>query len=1395
VNPENAASGAMPLDEKRALLKRLRAEHARAGHVSPIPRRTEEERRAGGPLSFGQEQLWLAEQMAPGAAAYNIALPLRLRGPLDGEALGRALAAIVERHEILRTVIALVDGRPVQRVMPASAFTLHVESLTLPPGLTPEEAVAERAGAEAETPFDLARDLPFRAALVQVSAEDHLLLLTAHHAAFDGHSAGVLFTALRESYAAFVRGQAAAPPPELVQYGDFAAWERARAAAGDFDSAIAYWKERLAAPPAPVAPQGDGSKSGEGHRGAVHRARIPKALVNTLRTRAGEGEATLFMLLLAAFFGLLHRYTGERDLVVGAPVSQRPRPELEDALGYYVNMVALRVAAAPESGFTDLLRETREAVLGAFDHQQAPHALVLDALVPDRAGTKDALFHTTFSLQPEPLDNLPFGEARATLQPYPVRRARFDFELHVWEHGEGLDLLLFYQCARYSGGFAARFAARYAQFLQAIAENPAQPLHALPLLSQAESQRVFAAGNQNARPYPRDESIAALFAAHAARTPNAVAIDAGGGHEITYAELDARANGIARRLRDAGMAPEAPVALLHGRGMEFVISALGILKAGGAYLPLDPDWPDARLDMVLRDAGVRWALAPDAARGREALRSCEVIGTGAVLPAEAAPAVDFASGNQLAYIMYTSGSTGEPKGIAVTHRNVTRLVCNTDYVSLGSDDGVVFAANTAFDAATFEIWAPLLNGARIVIVDRHTLLDPAAFDARLQEAKATVLFLTTAYFNQLARRGFPAFAQLRTLLFGGEQVDAVAVRRVLAQHAPQRLVHVYGPTETTTFATAFVVTELAEEAHTVPIGRAIANSTAYVLDAHGNPVPPDVPGEIVLGGDGVARGYLNDSARTEACFVPDPFNEDARLYRTGDLGRYTPEGDIVFLGRRDRQVKIRGHRIEPAELETHLARLPEIRAAHVMVCGDAPESLQLVAYVVAENGAAIDSQALRMNVSDALPAYLVPEAIVMLEALPLNANGKVDAAALPPPVSRTQTGEAPATEIERMLAEAWNAVLPSKGLSRAAHFFECGGNSLTAVQFLNEVENRLGVHVPPHVFLGAPTVSALAAWLETQREAGLLSVADPFPALVPLKPSGARMPFYFVSPAGGVVFPYFELIVRLPAEQPAYGLQDPSLNPERPILPTLEALVDHHLAILREHNPNGPYLLGGWSFGGLVAYEMAQRLAREGANVPLLVLWDTQASYDRVTPPRNPVKRVAAALHQGAIRFGEVPRALPHVIDGLYLRAWYNARNSTGGLAAWRARAYLFYLSVLRRWSRYAHELHQDPRVVLHKLPTVPRVLRILQINDKACRAYRPEPYEGRGRVVLIRASEQPPVLKNAHLPDLGWAPSIPPSQFTAHTIHGAHMWLFTGTALEEQLPLFLAALDDALGS
>ena len=1422
-------------EEKRALLKQLRAEQARARQSDNMPRRTPAERAAGCVASFGQTQLWLAEQMNPGA--YNIAVPLRIRGAIDTAALEHALTATVERHEILRTVFDFSENTLTQRVRPASAFTLDRENQSA----TLHDAAA-RATEEAQRPFDLAKDLPFRATLVCLGDKDHLLLLTAHHIAFDGHSVSVLLAELRAAYTGITLQDAS------LQYGDHAAWERAQEKAGAFTKAREYWRTQLAKAPAPVLPPGD-RYAPETREGALVRAHLPKPRAEVLRTVAAEMDTTLFVVLLAAYGALLHRYTGDTDLVVGSPVAQRNHPELETAIGYHVNMLALRLRIAGDDAVEDAIAAIRRTVLDALEHLGLPHACVTDALAPQRNGSHESLFRTTFSLQPRPPDTFPLGGASLTLQPHEVRRVRFDLELHAWEHEGGIEFLFFHARARYSEGFMERFAARYLRFLEAIAENTAQTVHALPLLAPGEFERITRDWNPPAWDYPRDQSIPALFARHAAHHPAAPAIDTGSAI-VTYRQLDAMANGLAQRLSEDGLAPEEPVAIVCERGAPFVAAALAVLAAGGAYLPIDPAWPDARMETVLRDAGVRVGLCAGSHTQRLRPWLPRVITLDSLEADDAVPLALTPGGGRLAYIKYTSGSTGSPKGIAVTHRNVARLVCDTNYIEVTPSDAVAFAANTAFDAITFEIWAPLLNGARAVVIDRETLLDPPAFDARLRDAGVTILFLTTAYFNQLARRGFPAFARLRVLLFGGEQADAGAVRHVLETFRPQQLVHVYGPTETTTFATFYDVHEVADDARTVPIGRAIGHSTAYVVDERGRPTPPDVPGEIMLGGDGVARGYLNDPERTAACFVPDPFSaaEDARLYRTGDLARYTPDGDIVFLGRRDRQVKIRGHRIEPAELETQLAHIPGIQAAHVAIHGDTAESHRLIAYVTTETQAkpgltqasespsetglspfcdtppqakpgltqasespsetglspfcdtSEDQAAIVAEIRQALhkriPAFLMPDAIVLLESLPLTPNGKVDVSALPPPQAPATSGGAPATPTEHMLAEVWRALLPASTVNRNAHFFEHGGNSLTAVQFLNEVENRAGVHVPPHVWLTAPTIAALATWLDTHGAAdaagaALLDAADPFPTLVPLKPSGTRQPFYFVSPAGGVVFPYFEMVVRLPEDQPVYGLQDPGLHPDRALLPDLASLVDHHIAVLREHQPHGPYYLGGWSFGGLVAYEMAQRLAREGDNVPLLVLWDTHARYDRVPPPRNPLKRLAGAIHEGYVRFGEIPRALPHVIDGLYLRAWYNARQG-GGLTALRARAYLLYLRLLRRWSRYAHDLHTDPRVTLHKLPTVPRVLRILQANDLACRAYRPAPYEGAGKVLLFRASKQPHMLQNAPLPCLGWSPYVPPAQFTAHTINGGHMWLFTGPALEEQLPLFTAALDEA---
>jgi amino acid adenylation domain-containing protein len=944
-----------------------------------------------------------------------------------------------------------------------------------------ETELARRLAEEALRPFDLATGPLLRVMVLQLDDQEHVLALTIHHIVADGWSLGVLWRDLAALYAAAAAGHPADLAPLPIQYADYAAWQHAWLDGPRLDRQLAYWRDHLAdAPTRLELPTDHPRPAVQGSEGGAVSLRLGPELTSALRRLAAEHDATLYMVLLAAFQTLLHRYTGQDDLLVGAPIAGRPRPELEGLVGLFINTLVLRADLHGDPSFRELLARTRDAALDADAHQDLPFERLVTELDLERDLSHHPLVQVLFTLQ-----NVPFappelpGLTTEELEP-DIAFAKVDLSLHMQELGDGMRGRIEYDSALFDRPRIVRMAEHLRVLLGGIAAEPDHRLSHLPLLSQADRQLVVEEWNQTATPYPAERSIPELFAEQAQRTPDAIAVELGDAR-LTYRALDARANQLAHRLRALGVGSGRVVGIQAKRSVELVAGLLGILKAGGAYLPLDPAYPAERLAFMLADARVD-ALLVDATA--PALASSEGVQRLMLDPSwtsfrgepETAP-TSIPGGMDPAYVMYTSGSTGTPKGVVVPHRAIARLVVNTDYVTLRPDDVVAQASNVSFDAATFEVWGALLSGARLTIVERDDLLSTAALASAIEQRGITTLFLTTALFNELARSSPPALRGLRQLLFGGEAVDPRWVRRMLAEAPPARLLHVYGPTETTTFATWQLVEAVPADATTVPIGRPIANTTTYILDPQGRPVPIGVPGELFIGGPGVALGYLERPDLTAEKFVADPSTDDAdaRLYRTGDLVRYRVDGTIEFLGRLDQQVKIRGFRIEPGEIEAVLTEHPGVRDAVVMARDDGGDR-RLVAYVVPEREDPSVAE-LRGFVGQRLPDYMVPAAFVLLASLPLTANGKLDRDALPPPeAARPDLADgyvAPRTPTEAKLADIWARVLGIEDVGVHDNFFDLGGDSILGMQVVARAR-QAGLEISASHLFQHDTIAELA---------------------------------------------------------------------------------------------------------------------------------------------------------------------------------------------------------------------------------------------------------------------------------------------------------------------------------
>jgi amino acid adenylation domain-containing protein len=1075
------------LDELRraAALRLLQARQAPQAAARPADRIPPADRTRPVPLSWSQQRLWFLDRLDPAAgAAYHMPAGLRLLGRLDADALRAALARVVERHEILRTRFVEIDGDPAQVVEPGAGLALAVHDLSGLHGNEQRAAVDRLAFDNAMSPFDLARDPLLRAALLRLADEEHVLLLTQHHIVSDGWSIGVLVREFCALYAAFATRRPDPLPPLAIQYADYAAWQRAWLADGRAASQRDFWVAHLQGAPALLElPTDHPRPPRQSYRGASLGFAVPPALAAGLRALSQRHGMTLFMTLLAGWSLLLSRLSGQADVVVGTAIANRPRTELEPLLGFFVNTLALRLRFDGEPTLAETLARTRQVLLQAYAHQDLPFEQVVEALQPPRSMAHSPVFQAMFALDNTPASALSLPGLSLEPLASAHQTTHFDVLLSMNESGDALSGRIEYASDLFEPATIERMSRRLLALLQAMVDDEAQPAGRAPLMSVAERTQVLQGFNATRRDFPADQLLHERFAEQVRLRPDAVALQHGEA-SLSYAALDARANRIAHRLLALGARPDDRVALCATRSFALVAGMLGILKAGAAYLPLDPDHPTERVADMLADAAPVALLAEDGLLD-EALRpAMPVLPLGTLYDDDAGddtdPQAPQSGSRQLAYVMYTSGSTGRPKGVMVEHRNVMRLAVNGGFADIGPGDRVAHAANPAFDASTWEIWAPLLNGATCVIVSQEVMLEPRRLEEELRAQRVSAMWMTVGLFNRYVSLLSGAFGGLEHLLIGGDALDPASVSRLLAGGAaPRRLVNGYGPTETTTFATTFPIAP-DDAARAIPIGRPIGNTQVYVLDAHRDPVPVGVAGELWIGGDGVARGYLNRPDLTEERFVADPFSSvpGARLYRTGDLGRWRADGTLEYLGRNDFQVKLRGFRVELGEIESRLLACDGVRDTVVLVREDAPGDKRLVAYVLTHPGCVFDPAALRAELATQLADYMVPSAFVRLDAFPLTGNGKLDRAALPAPAAEahvTRAYEAPLGPVEEAIARIWRELLGLERIGRQDHFFELGGHSLMAIQLCARLREALQVELPLREVFTQPTLAALAA--------------------------------------------------------------------------------------------------------------------------------------------------------------------------------------------------------------------------------------------------------------------------------------------------------------------------------
>ena len=1084
-------------------------EWATSSSIQPVPRTQDL------PLTFSQERVWFIQNMDPENGAYHFQAALRFHGALDVTALERSLSAIISRHEAFRTTFPVVAGRPVQRIHDPEPVVLDVVDLTGRPFEEQDDTFRHAIEVEMQEPFDL-EELPLlRWKLFQVGEEEFWLAHVEHHLIHDGWSFNVFVRELLELYQAQITDGPAQLPELPIQFADFATWQREWMDSEAAKEQRAFWERQLEGlPPMLNLPLDKPRPAVQSFRGSSFRWELPVDLCDSIRAFSKAEGSTLFVPLLEALTILLHRYSGQDDVAIGCGIANRRWRETEDLLGMIINNVVVRSDCSGQPTVQELLNRLRGTMLDAVAHQDLPFDSVVEAVQPERDLSHNPLFQVMFGLHDAPMPALEIpGLSLEVIPGLSNGSAKFDLTLIAMPtssqlpgyapnaDGDGLTILWEYNSDLFERTTVERMAAHYQLILEAIVSDPAQSVGAISLLGEAEGKGLGDLWNDTESSYPRNRRVQELFEEQVEGWTGDVALVHGGG-EITYGELNERANRLAHYLGGHGVGPGTPVAFMLERSPEAIMTMLAILKAGGAYVPLDVSYPKSRLGYMLEDSGATLVLTLEDLL--KEVREAFPAGTRIICLDSEASAIEKESpsnpgigggAEDLAYIMYTSGSTGKPKGVEIPHRGIVRLLFGVDYVDLGPDQTILHMASVSFDAATFEIWGALLHGGRCAVLSSRVPTTDELGEAIRQHGVNT-MWLTASLFNLVVDEDPEVLVPLEQLLIGGEALSVSHVRRAYEHLPATQIINGYGPTESTTFTCCYrIPRDLADGVSSVPIGYPIGNTTVHVLDGNLQPVPPGVPGELFIGGDGLARGYRNDEDLTAERFVGDPFSRDpsSRLYRTGDLVRRLTDGSIDFMGRLDDQVKVRGFRIELGEIERALSAHNGVRSAFVMLRDDSAAGCsygsgsekQIAAYVIpAEEDDLLIEEDLRAFLKEELPEYMVPSAFVAMKEFPLTANGKIDRRALPFPTRETRVPEqsytVPGTAIERTISEVWSEVLGLERVGIHDNFFDLGGNSLLMMQVRNRLRDRLNADLSIVNLFSHPTVHGFAGLVAEQ---------------------------------------------------------------------------------------------------------------------------------------------------------------------------------------------------------------------------------------------------------------------------------------------------------------------------
>jgi amino acid adenylation domain-containing protein len=1164
------------------------------------------------PTSFAQQRLWFLDRLAPGNPFYNVSTALRLKGAIDFTALKQTFNEIVHRHETLRTTFLVVDGQHLQAISPSLRIPIPLIDLRNLDSQARELQLRQIATAAAQQPFDLTTGPLLRVKLLQLDDAEYALLLNLHHIVADGWSIGVLIRELGVLYKAFAGDRhhdASTLLPELpIQYADFAQWQGEWLQGvenGDspLQTQLAYWQQQLAGISVLNLPADRPRPAVPSYRGAKQILELPPSLSQALEALSYSEGATLFMTMLTGFETLLYRYTQQEDIAIGSPIANRNRSELEGLIGFFVNSLVLRTDCDWQPTFRELLHRVRAVTLGAYAHQDLPFEKLVEELHPERDLSYHPLFQVAFSFQNTPISTLELPGLTVSLLELDTTTAKLDLEFHLWQDAGSVKGQMVYNTDIFDDATITRMLGNFQTLLGSVVANPEQRVSDVAILSAIEKQQLLMDWNDTKIEYST-ECFHQLVEERVRKTPDAIALIFNE-QQLTYNELNIRSNQLAHHLQKLGIVPDRLVGICIDRSLETIVAILGILKAGGAYLPLDPSLPQERLNFMLTDAQVSVIITRSIEFDRFKNFSQQIID----IDRDSTTIRQYSSKNitncvtldNLAYVIYTSGSTGQPKGVAIEHRGLSNLAqAQIEVFNVQPSHRILQFASLSFDASIFEIVMALRSGATLYLADKESLLPgKPLLELLLCDRAITHVTLPPAVLAVLPLASLPA---LQTIICAGESCSVDIINKW--RQPQRRLFNAYGLTEATVWST---IAEIKSTNEQISIGRPILNTQIYILDKYLQPVPIGIEGELYIGGDGLGRGYINLPESTAEHFIANPFDDrqGARLYKTGDLARYRSNGEIEFLGRSDERVKVRGFRIELSEIETAIGRYPNVQAAIVIDRENSYGDKYLIAYIISLADTPNFTASLRKFLTAKLPEYMMPKAFFILDSLPLTASGKVDRDALmklaPSHNSIDKEFIAPRTATESTLAQIWAEVLNIDRVGIYDNFFDLGGDSLLTVRLLQQISDRLNYELPLASLFLNPTIERLATCLS--------SPPDNLPRspLVAIQPDGSNPVFFCIHPIFGVVFPYYELAAQLGKNQPFYGLQPIGLDGKTPPLTRIEDMAAHYIEALRSVQPHGPYYLGGWSFGGWVAFEMAQQLQQAGEEVALLAVLDTLA--------------------------------------------------------------------------------------------------------------------------------------------------------------------------------------------